>query len=183
MKLLTVRAALILVFVLVFALTACGESENAAEPTTPPLEEPAATETPPAEEASEPTQAPAEVEGEPTLPTPTEDDAAEQAAEEEPVENESEIPLDLPIVEGAQNLEIQRALGSITYMVADANIQEVVDFYTTEMTELGWESRTASQVGLMASLIFEKEGSRVSASLQENNIAHTVNIRLFIHER
>ncbi len=51
------------------------------------------------------------------------------------------------------------------------------------MAEQGWEAVTTSAFGLMATLIFETDQARVSVSLQANNIAETVNVRLLIIEK
>ena len=42
---------------------------------------------------------------------------------------------------------------------------------------------TISAVGLMATLVFETDQARTSVSLQANNVAEMVTVRLFILEK
>jgi hypothetical protein len=114
-------------------------------------------------------------------------DTAEQlnptALATEPTEEpESEVPFDIPIMEGATDLFIQKEVGSVTYVLEDMEIDKVVEFYEAALTDQGWESKTSSTIGMMATLVYETEQARVSVSLQANTIAKTVNVRLFIHE-
>jgi len=161
------RVGIVLAIIVVLALTACGGADDAGgEPTAPPpTEAPAAT---------APPQPPAEVEGQ---PPPTE------VPSEPPEEAEVEIPHDVPIMEGATKLVVQETTGSVTYVMEDMEIEEVVDFYMTAMADQGWENKTASAVGLMASLVFETETARTSVALQANNFAKTVTVRLYIFDK
>lgn len=155
-------------------LTACGGNDTGGEPTAPPPTA-ALQDT----EAVAPTEAP-----EATIPPTTVEEQPSPTGEAaEPTEApESELPDDVPVMENAVDLNVQAEVGSVTYVMEDTEIEDVVDFYETRMAELGWESRTSSAIGLMATLVFEKDEARVSVSLQANNIARTVTVRLFILE-
>ena len=181
-----IRTIIFSVIVLALALTACGGGggESKSEPTAPP-----ATEAPKPTEAPEPTKAP-EATQEPEAPeaTATTGEADPQPTEppaeptQEP-EPESGIPYDVPVIEGAVDLDIQTQTGTVTYLLEETMIEDVVEFYKNAMTEQGWETVSASEIGLMATLVFQTENARLSVSLQANNIARTVNVRLFIIDK
>lgn len=164
------KAGAFLAVMALLALTACGgggDSDEAnSEPTAPPSEVTTvvATEAP----LTEPPASSGEE------PAATEAPAVEPTAEPE----EPEVPYDLPIMEGATELDIQEA--SITYCMEQAQIEDVVEFYHTNMAEQGWESLTDSTIGLMATLVFEADEVRVSVKLQANNFAETVDVTVLV---
>lgn len=170
-----------LVIVLVCVLTACGGSDDASsEPTAPP-----ATQAPESVATPEPTQPPTEVEEQ---PTPAVDEQVTPAVEEQPTpaeaaEPEDTIPFDVPVMDGATDLLIETETGSVTYVVQDTEIEDAIEFYQTSMADAGWENVTISAVGLMATLVFETDQARTSVSLQANNVAEMVTVRLFILEK
>ena len=173
------RMGALLALVLALVLTACGGSEDTGgEPTSPP-----ATQAPQSVSTPEPTQPPAAGEEQPAptaeeQPTPT---AEEQPAPtQEAAEPEVKVPFDVPIMEGATDVVIMEETGSVTYVMQDTMIEDVIEFYQTSMAESGWKNVTTSAVGLMASLVFETDQARTSVSLQANNFAETVTVRLFI---
>jgi hypothetical protein len=168
------RTGAFLAIVLVLVLAACGGSEDGdSEPTSPPpTEAPASVATP------EPTQLPTAVEEQPA-PTAEEQPVPTQEAEEAEVK----IPFDVPIMEEAVDVVIMEETSSITYVMQETEIEDVIEFYQTSMVESGWENVTTSAVGLMATLVFESDQARTSVSLQANNIAKTVTVRLFIVEK
>ncbi len=90
------------------------------------------------------------------------------------------MPFDVPIMEGATDVLIQGDVGSVTYLMEEVTIEEVFEFYETTMPEQGWEAKTSSAIGMMGTLVFETDEARVSISLQANEIAETVVVRLFI---
>lgn len=159
------------VIIVLLLLTACGGAEDtSAEPTAPP-----ATEAPAATDTAKPTEPAVTLSGtEEEQPKPTEPPA------EPDDEAESEVPFDVPIMEGAQDLLIQKETGSVTYVLEETAIEQVYEFYQSSLTEKGWEARTSSAIGMMATLVYETEEARVSVSLQANEIAKTVTVRLFI---
>lgn len=168
------RAGMFVATIAILLLAACGGSEEATF--TPDLAAPEATKAPAATEAPEVTQPSATVEEQ---PVPTE---APAQPTQEP-EDDAVIPSDVPIAEGAMDLVVEPEVGSVTYHLEDTLIEDVVEFYQTTMAEQGWEAITTSAIGLMATLVFETDQSRVSVSLQANNIAKTVNVRLFIIQK
>jgi hypothetical protein len=164
----TWRTTSLLVIILLLMLTACGGSDDTGSESPAPT----STEAPAPTEMVEPTQPAATVEEQPT--------AAEEMPTEPPAEAEPQIPYDVPIMEGATQLELQDNVGTVTYVMENVELDDVIEFYQTEMTAQGWESRTSSLAGLMASLVYETDEARTSVSLQANNIAKTVTVRLFI---
>ena len=175
------QAGTFLVIVLVFVLTACGGSDDASsEPTAPP-----ATQAPESVATPVPTQPPADVEEQPTRAV---EEQAATAVEVQPTpaeeaEPEGEIPFDVPVMDGAIDLLVENETGSVTYVVQDTEIEDAIEFYQTSMGEAGWENVTISAVGLMATLVFETDQARTSVSLQANNVAKMVTVRLFILEK
>ncbi len=165
------RSGLFGVIIVLLLLTACsGAEDTSAEPTAP-----SATEAPAATDTAKPTEPAVTPSGaEEEQPKPTEPPA------EPDDEAESEVPFDVPIMEGAQDLLIQKETGSVTYVLEEMEIEQVYEFYQTSLTEQGWEARTSSAIGMMATLVYETEEARVSVSLQANEIAKTVTVRLFI---
>lgn len=161
------RPWLISAIIVLLILTACGGGgDSGGEPVAPP-----ATEAPAPAEQVAPTE-PQAGGAEGAVPAPTEP-AAEPAAE---------IPFDVPIMEGATKLDI-RDTGAITYVMQETQIEDVIEFYKTRMAEQGWESVSASEVGLMATLVFQTDVARVSVSLQANHIARTVNVQLIVYSK
>jgi len=176
MNLTSLRTLVLGAIVVALAVAACGGAggESKSEPTIPP-----ATQAPQPEptQAAEPTVA-----LEPTATSAeTQPQATESPAEPTPskVEPESGIPYNVPVMEGAADLEIQDT-GTVTYLMKETMIEDVVEFYQTVMPEQGWELVTASEIGLMSTLVFQTAEARVSISLQANNIAKTVTVRMFI---
>jgi hypothetical protein len=170
-----------LVIVLVLVLTACGGSDDASSgPTAPP-----ATQAPESVATPVPTQPQTEVEEQPTRAVeeevvPAVEDQPTPAEEAEP---EDKIPFDVPVMDGAIDVLIETETGSVTYVVQDTEIEDAIEFYQTSMAESGWENVTTSAVGLMATLVFETDQARTSVSLQANNVAKMVTVRLFILEK
>ena len=164
------RTAVSAAFVILTLLTACGSEGSSAEPTTTPATEPLATTATP-----KPTQPATSVEEE---PTPTELPAAmpTEAIEEEA----GEIPFDVPIMEGATDINIQKGVGGVTYVMRDTEIEEVVEFYQTSMVAQGWRTVSSSAIGLMGSLVFESDQARLGITLQANTIAKMVTVGLTI---
>jgi len=162
------RRGLFLAIIVLLMLTACGGSDDTGSESPAPT----STEAPAPTEMVEPTQPPVTVEEQPTV--------VEEVPTEPPAEAEPQIPYDVPIMEGATQLELQDNVGTVTYVVENVELEDVVEFYHTEMVAQGWESRTSSLAGLMASLVYETDEARTSVSLQANNIAKTVTVRLFI---
>ena len=186
----TGRAIVLLAIAALSALVACGGSDDASgeseapAPTEAPIatEAPKATDVPMATEAPEATEPAAEATAKPTSSAEEEPQATEPATDPT-AELESGIPHDIPIVEGAKDLLVLTETGSVTYMLEEMSIEEVYEYYETQLTDMGWEAQTSSAIGMMATLVFETEQARVSVSLQANTIAETVNVRLYILDK
>lgn len=168
----------------VLLIAACGGTEETESVPTkvPPTQAPAVT-------VPAPTQVPTTSSDNPTpnaeQPIPTEPEVAPTstaaaAAPTSAAEDESGIPFNVPVLGGALDTVIQRDTGSVTYLMEDMLIDDVIEFYKTEMVAQGWEEKTSSTIGMMATLVFETDQARTSVSLQANEIAKTVNVRLFI---
>jgi hypothetical protein len=177
MNLTSLRTLVLGAIVVALVVAACGGggNESSTEPTAP-----SATQPPQQTQAAEPTQAAKPTLAlEPTAPSAeTQPQATEPPAEPTPTP-ESGIPYNVPVMEGAADLDIQDT-GTVTYLMKDTMIEDVVEFYKTVMPEQGWELVSASEIGLMATLVFQTAEARVSISLQANNIAKTVTVRMFI---
>ncbi len=141
-----------LLAVLALVLTACGG--GAASPTAAPQgggeEGSAVTTAPPSSggEAAEPTQQEA-----PTTAPPV-----------------NEQPVDVPVIDGAYDLSIERGGTQMRYKV-DNDVQSVVDYYHSVLPGLGWEIKGPpdSVVGNIASMLRENEaGDRLSINMQYN---------------
>ncbi len=166
MNTIKLRNGLVSAIIVLLVLTACGGGGDGGEPAAPPASEAPA----PAEQVAPTEPQAGGTEG--AVPAPAEPTEAPAA----------EIPFDLPIMEGATKLDI-RDTGAITYVMQETQIEDVVEFYNARMGERGWESVSASEVGLMATLVFQTDVARVSVSLQANNIARTVNVQLIVYTK
>jgi len=83
-------------------------------------------------------------------------------------------------MDDATEINIQKEVGGVTYVMRDTEIEEVVEFYQTSMIEQGWRSVSSSAIGLMASLVYESDQARVGITLQANTIAKMVTVGLTI---
>ena len=75
------------------------------------------------------------------------------------------VPVDLPVVEGAQN--VHRAGGLVTFDTA-ANPREVISFYEQNLPALGWKAETAGpagEVSLPVYVDFTQDGLRLTVNL------------------
>jgi hypothetical protein len=167
------RTVVTAAFVILTLLTACGSNERSADPTTAP-----ATKPPAATSTTEPTQPAASADEE---TTPTKAPAAEPIEATE--EKTGEIPFDVPVMEGATEINIQKGVGAVTYVMRDTEIDDVVEFYQTSMVEQGWRSVRSSAIGLMANMVFESDQARLGITLQANTIGKMVTVALSILEK
>ncbi len=108
-----------------------------------------------------PTSAPASsgsAGGEEAAPPPTAAESGsaggETATEPPAAPPANEAPADVPLMDGAYDIDIQRSGTQITYKV-DADVQSVVDFYHEVLPPLGWEIKGPpdSVVGNIASML------------------------------
>ncbi|RMF47842.1 MAG: hypothetical protein D6755_04605, partial [Anaerolineae bacterium] len=140
-----------LVLVLALILAACGGSATPAPKAQP--------------SGGNETSVPASSGGEEAAPT--EASPAESPAAAEPA---SEQPQDVPVMEGAYDLSVERSGTQMRYKV-DSDVQTVVDFYHGILPSLGWEIKGPpdSVVGNIASMLRENAaGDRLSINMQYN---------------
>lgn len=142
--------------------------------------------------ACTPTRVPVE---EATFPAETEAGVTEEVAPPEEGEatpeqpeltevptTESGVPADVPIMEGAYNLQVARGGNNIDYQV-DASIEEVVGFYQEELPKYGWlpTRNPDTSVGSMALILRENEaGDRINLNMQFNPLGEFVRLTITI---
>ena len=121
-------------------------------------------------------QAPAEVEaGEPEEGT-TETEVADATA------GPAGVPEDIPIMEGASNLQVATGGTNITYQV-DGEIADVVGFYQDQLGNYGWESvgNPDTVVARIATLLRTNEvDDRLSINMQHNELGGFVVVTITI---
>lgn len=89
---------------------------------------------------------------------------------------------DVPIMEGARQLQIRGGGGNVTYEV-DADIETAVEFYMEELARLGWEETNSpdAAVGSMATMLRENaEGDRITINMQANQLGGFVRISISV---
>lgn len=89
---------------------------------------------------------------------------------------------DVPIMEGARQLQITRGGGNISYEV-DADIETAVNFYMEELARLGWEQTNSpdAAVGSMATMLRENaDGDRITINMQANQLGGFVRISISV---
>ncbi len=106
---------------------------------------------------------------------PTAAESGSGGGEESPTEPPApppanEAPADVPLIDGAYDVDIQRGGTQITYKV-DADVQTVVDFYHEVLPPLGWEIKGPpdSVVGNIASMLRKNAADeQLSVNMQYN---------------
>lgn len=115
---------------------------------------------------------------------PTEEGEAtpEQPELTEVPTTESGVPADVPIMEGAYNLQVARGGNNIVYQV-DASVDEVVTFYQEELPKYGWNTtrNPDTAVGSTALMLRENDaGDRINLNMQYNPIGDFVRLTITI---
>ncbi len=110
--------------------------------------------------------------GDVAAPTAAESSAGGESAATEPPAPPpaNEAPADVPLMDGAYDVDIQRGGTQITYKV-DADVQTVVDFYHEVLPPLGWEIKGPpdSVVGNIASMLRKNAtDEQLSINMQYN---------------
>lgn len=135
----------------------------------------------PVEEATLPAEAEGEVTAE-VEPTQPEETPQEEPALTEVPTTESGVPADVPIMEGAYNLQVARGGTTIFYQI-DAKVEEVVAFYQAELPNYGWDmaKNPDTAVGSMALMLRENEaGDRINLNMQYNPLGEFVRLTITI---
>jgi hypothetical protein len=158
------------VFILIMVISvSCSPSPagsaEVAEPADPEVADPTAVL---AEEApgSEETEAPVSEVG---------------AGGEIPV-SENGVPVDVPVPEEAYQLQVVRQ-GRIVTFQADGTIDDLVNFYTENLSSLGWEATNSpdTAVGSIATLIRKNEaGDQISINMQANELGGFVRVTVTV---
>lgn len=114
-------------------------------------------------------------------PTPKKDTAPVEDAQ--PIQPEkSEVPEDLPVMEGAYNLQPMRQGLNVVYNV-EGGIPDVVTFYQEVLEDYGWEMAGPQDnaLGAMATMLRENTaGDRLSISMQANEFGGFVRLNITI---
>lgn len=101
---------------------------------------------------------------------------------EEPVEPESEFPEDVPIIEGAYDLQSARGGRVVLYQV-DEDIETVAGFYQAELPNYGWsiEGPPDNVVGSIATMSRENQaGDTLAINMQYNELGGFVRLQVTI---
>ncbi len=94
--------------------------------------------------------------------------------------NVDSLPQDVPIREGAINLKFAASNTYITYEVP-GTVDEIVEFYRTELQSLGWEKKSnspESPLGGALTLLRSKPDKNISVTVQ--SIPDSENVRVLI---
>lgn len=94
--------------------------------------------------------------------------------------NVDALPEDVPIREGALNLKFAAANTYITYEVP-GTVDEIVEYYRTELQALGWEKKgnsPESPLGGALTLLRSKPDKNISVTIQ--SIPESENVRVLI---
>ncbi|MEW6084947.1 MAG: hypothetical protein AB1607_10160 [Chloroflexota bacterium] len=94
--------------------------------------------------------------------------------------NVDALPEDVPIREGALNLKFAASNTYISYEVP-GTVDEVVEFYRTELQSLGWEKKgnsPESPLGGALTLLRSKPDKNISVTVQ--SIPDSENVRVLI---
>jgi hypothetical protein len=128
-----------------------------------------------------PTSAPAgdstQPEGTPVVDATTEEPTAE------PTSDGPQIAEDVPIIEGARDLQVSPDGGNISYIIDGMTIADVVAYYQVELEKFGWELGRAPDnvlpaMGTMARV--NENGDRITFSLQYNPVGEFVVVRIVV---
>jgi len=114
-------------------------------------------------------------------PVVTQDITPSDEVTESPDNEKSEVPVDVPIVPDAYDLQVPDQL-NLSYKI-DKNIEEVVTYYQQEFENYGWNvvKNPDSVVGNMAQLSRSNEaGDRLIFSLQFNPIGEFTIVQISI---
>ena len=82
---------------------------------------------------------------------------------------EQRVPEDIPIPEGASNLQVDSRGRTFTFSVA-MPLTDLIDYYVLELTALGWEATGGSEsvIGLGGTVVRRKGDDRVSVTMNGN---------------
>ncbi len=113
---------------------------------------------------------------------PTESQGAGGETSPQTPSNQSGVPDDIPIMQGAYKLQTARGGANVVYQV-DADVQTVVEFYQNELPGMGWDMAGPPDnvVGSIATMLRENEaGDRMTVNMQGNKIGGFVRVTIAI---
>lgn len=115
--------------------------------------------------------------------TPTPVVEPEPGEDTQPIEPERyEVPEDVPIMEGANKLQVVRKGTNVVYQV-DGTVQDLVSFYQDELPNYGWEMAGPpdSAIGAIATMLRENAaGERLAINMQANEVGGFVRLTITI---
>lgn len=108
-----------------------------------------------------------------------------ESLEESPVEVEvtGGVPDDIPIMEGAYELQSARSANNVTYQV-DATVEDVVLFYQEELPKFGWElaGPPDNAIGTIGTMLRENAaGDQLAINMQFNQVGGFVRLNMRIN--
>lgn len=112
----------------------------------------------------------------------TESQGGSEGTTVEPAPQQSGVPEDVPIMEGAYKLQTARGGANIDYQI-DTDIQSVVQFYQDQLPGSGWDMAGPPDnvVGSIATMLRENEaGDRMTLNMQANEIGGFVIVTISI---
>jgi hypothetical protein len=95
---------------------------------------------------------------------------------------DSDFPEDLPIIDGARDLQVTPGGGNISFVV-DLSLQEVFDYYQAELPNYGWEpTRSPDTItgGIANITRVNEKTDRLSFALQFNPMGEFTVVRVVI---
>jgi hypothetical protein len=155
-----------LMVVLLFVIAACTPSRIPVDEYDGPL--PGGT---PIEQEPEPTVVVREID----VPESNEEPTPE-------VELEGGIPEDLPLMEGAYQIQAGHAGKNVSYQI-DGTIEDVLTFYQEELPKFGWElsGPPDNAIGSIGTMLRENvAGDRLTINMQSNEVGGFVKLTIVI---
>jgi hypothetical protein len=112
-----------------------------------------------------------------------EPDPGNEVVEPTPVaETVGEVPEDVPIMDGAYELQAGRSGKNVVYQI-DATVQDVVAFYQGVLADYGWEMAGPpdNAVGAIGTMLRENAiGDRLAINMQRNEVGGFVRLSITI---
>ena len=120
----------------------------------------------------------------PTIEAPVDEtDSGSEVVEPPPdVETTGKIPEDIPIMDGAYELQAGRSGRNVVYQV-NSPIEDVLAFYVAELPGLGWEMAGPpdNAVGSIGTMLRENAiGDRLAVNMQGNEVGGFVRLNITI---
>lgn len=116
--------------------------------------------------------------------TPPPDGDSAPAEEDQPIVTQSlTVPEDIPIMDGATNLQVARDGTNIQFQI-DGAIVDVVAFYQEVLPDFGWEiaGPPDNVIGLIATMLRENEVSdRLAINMQANELGGFVLLTITVN--